>query len=159
MNDPTRILFVCLGNICRSPTAEGVFRRLVEARGLSDQLHIDSCGTGDWHIGKGPDPRAVAAAQRRDIDISGLRARQIVAEDLEQFDYVLVMDRSNLSDVGDLWRKHGGTEPKLFLTYGESGVDEVPDPYFGGESGFEYVLDLIHEASEGLLRDILERRS
>lgn len=151
------VLFVCLGNISRSPSAEGVFRQLAAEQGLLESLHIDSCGTGNWHIGKAPDARATAAAERRGVDIAELRARQIQAEDLDRFDYVLVMDRSNLADVRDIWNQNGGTEPRLFLEFGRSGHAEVPDPYYGGEDGFEQVLDLIHEASEGLLESIRER--
>jgi|SRR5690554_8368 len=157
MPDQVSVLFVCLGNICRSPTAEGVFRQLVTEQGMTEHLHIDSCGTGNWHIGKSPDARAMAAAGRRGVDISDLRARQIKAEDLDRFDYVLVMDRQNLADVRDIWHQNGGTEPRLFLEFGESGQAEVPDPYYGGEDGFERVLDLIHEASQGLLEDIRGR--
>ncbi|MHA7852914.1 low molecular weight protein-tyrosine-phosphatase [Marinobacter shengliensis] len=157
MPDQVSVLFVCLGNICRSPTAEGVFRQLVTEQGMTEHLHIDSCGTGNWHIGKSPDVRAMAAADRRGVDISDLRARQIKAEDLDRFDYVLVMDRQNLADVRDIWHQNGGTEPRLFLEFGESGQAEVPDPYYGGEDGFERVLDLIHEASQGLLEDIRGR--
>lgn len=157
MPDQASVLFVCLGNICRSPSAEGVFRQLAEEQGLADKLRIDSCGTGNWHIGKTPDARAVGAAERRGIDISDLKARQIQAEDLDRFDYVLVMDRSNLADVREMWHQNGGTEPRLFLEFSESGQAEVPDPYYGGEGGFERVLDLIHEASEGLLEDIRGR--
>lgn len=157
MADPVRVLFVCLGNICRSPSAEGVFRTLVEQAGLADQLDIDSCGTGHWHIGKSPDARAQEAARRRGIDISGLRARQFSPEDLDRFDYVLVMDHQNLADIKDVWHQNGGTRPVLFLEYGSSLQDEVPDPYYGGADGFEVVLDLIHEAGEGLLADIRRR--
>jgi protein-tyrosine phosphatase len=151
------ILLVCLGNICRSPTAEGVFRRLAEQSGLLDQLVIDSCGTGSWHIGKQPDARAMAAAARRGVDLSGLRARQFEPSDLDRFEYIVTMDRANLADIRDVWRQNGGTEPRLFLDYSGAGADEVPDPYYGGEDGFEQVLDLIEDASEGLLRDIRER--
>ena len=157
MSEPVKVLFVCLGNICRSPSAEGVFRALVQSSGLASRIHIDSCGTGNWHVGKAPDSRAQAAAARRGIDISDLRARKLEAEDLDNFDYVLVMDRQNLADVKDIWHQNGGTEPVLFLQYGSSARDEVPDPYYGGEEGFEQVLDLIHEAGKGLLADIRER--
>ncbi|MCL7945776.1 low molecular weight protein-tyrosine-phosphatase [Marinobacter sp. ATCH36] len=157
MTTPVKVLFVCLGNICRSPSAEGVFRKVIEQAGFDDRIAIDSCGTGDWHVGKAPDSRAVAAARKRGIDISHLRARQFRGEDLDQFDYVLVMDRQNLADVRDIWRQNGGTEPALFLKFGSSGHDEVPDPYYGGDQGFEHVLDLINEASEGLLRHIREQ--
>jgi protein-tyrosine phosphatase len=157
MAEPIKVLFVCLGNICRSPTAEGVFRALVEQAGLADRIEIDSCGTGHWHIGKNPDARAREAAGRRGIDISGLRARQFTPEDLDAFDYVLVMDRQNLADIKDIWHQNGGTRPQLFLDYGRSAHQEVPDPYYGGDEGFETVLDLIHEAGEGLLADIRGR--
>lgn len=157
MTESVKVLFVCLGNICRSPSAEGVFRALVEKSSLAHRIQIDSCGTGHWHIGKAPDARAAQSAQKRGIDISTLRARQFTAEDLDEFDYVLVMDRQNLADVSDVWRQNGGTEPKLFLSYGNSGHQEVPDPYYGGADGFELVLDLIQEAGEGLLADIRER--
>ncbi len=157
MSEQVSVLFVCLGNICRSPSAEGVFRSLVEKSGLEDSIRIDSCGTGHWHIGKAPDSRATQAARKRGIDISNLRARQFVAEDLDGFDYVVVMDQQNLADVTDIWRQNGGTRPRLFLGYGRSHHQEVPDPYYGGPDGFEFVLDLIHEAGEGLLADIRER--
>ena len=148
------VLFVCLGNICRSPTAEGVFRKQVASAGLEQQIRIDSCGTGDWHIGKGPDERAVTAAGRIGIDISGLRARQFEAEDLDRFDYVLVMDRQNLADVKEIWHQNGGTVPQLFLDFADFDDQEVPDPYFGADDGFQHVLELIHQAGEGLLNDI-----
>ena len=157
MAEPVKVLFVCLGNICRSPSAEGVFRSLVQQAGLADRVHIDSCGTGHWHIGKSPDTRAQEAARRRGIDISGLRARQFSPEDLDSFDYVLVMDRQNLADIKDVWHQNGGTRPALFLEYGRSSHQEVPDPYYGGDEGFETVLDLIHGAGEGLLADIRGR--
>ncbi|NWN91450.1 low molecular weight phosphotyrosine protein phosphatase [Marinobacter adhaerens] len=157
MSKRASVLFVCLGNICRSPTAEGVFRKLVEDAGLQEQVYIDSCGTSNWHIGKGPDPRSQEAASNRGIDIGGLKARQFSEKDLDTFDYVVVMDRQNLADVKDIWRQNGGTEPTLFLEYGSTGLAEVPDPYFGGDEGFEHVLDLIEEAGQGLLRNIQER--
>jgi len=157
MSEQVSVLFVCLGNICRSPSAEGVFRHLVQQHGLETGVLIDSCGTGNWHIGKAPDGRAIAAAACRGIDISDLRARQFQVEDLGRFDYVLVMDRENLADIRDIWHQNGGTEPRLFLEFGDSGHSEVPDPYYGGEDGFERVLDLIHNASEGLLTSIRSR--
>ena len=157
MSKRASVLFVCLGNICRSPTAEGVFRKLVEQAGLQEQIHIDSCGTGNWHIGKGPDPRSREAAGNRGVDISTLKARQFTEKDLNIFDYVVVMDRQNLADVKDIWHQNGGTKPTLFLEYGHSGVTEVPDPYHGGEDGFEQVLDVIEEAGQGLLQNIQGR--
>jgi low molecular weight protein-tyrosine phosphatase len=157
MSEPVRVLFVCLGNICRSPSAEGVFRQVVKKAGLSNQVKIDSCGTGSWHVGKSPDGRATEAAARRSIDISDLRARQFQESDLFEFDYILVMDRQNLADIKRVQNEVGGTEPELFLDYGSSAHDEVPDPYYGGDQGFEMVLDLIQEASEGLLARLQER--
>lgn len=153
------VLFVCLGNICRSPSAEGVFRQVAQKHGLLEQLEIDSCGTGAWHVGKPPDARAMAAAGRRGIELGSLRARQISVADLDHYDYVLVMDRQNLADVRDLWRQNGGTEPELFLSYSNSGQEEVPDPYYGGDNGFEQVLNLIEDASEGLIKVIRERQA
>ena len=157
MSEPVRVLFVCLGNICRSPSAEGLFRQVIENAGLADRVRIDSCGTGDWHLGKAPDARARAAAAKRGVDISGLRARQFQASDLAEFDYVLVMDHQNLADVQRIQARVGGTQPELFLNYGHSSHDEVPDPYYGGDQGFETVLDLIQDASEGLLLQLRER--
>lgn len=130
---------------------------MVEQAGLQSSIEVDSCGTGDWHIGKAPDSRSVAAASERGIDISGLRARQFVSKDLDDFDYVLVMDRQNLADVKDVWHQNGGTQPTLFLSYAALEYDEVPDPYYGGESGFQQVLDMLHVAGEGLLAHIRER--
>lgn len=156
MNKPVSVLFVCMGNICRSPSAEGVFRHLVEKAGLSDRVRIDSCGTAGWHQGKAPDGRSQAAAASRGIDISGLRARQFQPSDLAEFDHVLVMDQQNLVEVQRVWERTGGTRPELFLRYGNSDESEVPDPYYGGDQGFEHVLDLIHEASEGLLAELEE---
>ena len=156
-----RVLFVCLGNICRSPTAHGVMLGLLESEGLSDQVFVDSAGTAGWHIGKTPDPRSQQAALARGVDISDQRARQVSAEDFETFDYVLAMDRSNLDDLKALYTSNGsqGTEPKLFLrAFGRSFDEhEVPDPYYGGEAGFRHVLDLVEDACDGLLADIRQK--
>lgn len=154
----TRVLFVCLGNICRSPTAEAVFRKQVEDAGLSDFIQVDSAGTGDWHVGSGPDRRAIQKAALRGYDLASLRARQVDARDFQRFDYVLAMDRSNLSNLKSLRAEGRGAEPRLFLEFA-SAFDalEVPDPYYGGDEGFEEVLDLIEDASRGLLHDIQKR--
>lgn len=156
-----RVLFVCLGNICRSPTAHGVMLGLLESEGLNDQVFVDSAGTAGWHIGKTPDPRSQQAALARGVDISDQRARQVSAEDFETFDYVLAMDRSNLDDLKALYTSNGsqGTEPKLFLrAFGRSFDEhEVPDPYYGGEAGFRHVLDLVEDACDGLLADIRQK--
>lgn len=155
----THVLFVCLGNICRSPTAEGVFRNLVKKRGLESQITIDSAGTGDWHIGKGADVRAAKAALTRGYDLSSLRARQAIADDFHQFDYILAMDNANLRDLKQLAPKDYAGQLALFLDFSsQSDYSEVPDPYYGGEQGFELVLDLIEDASEGLLQHILQHR-
>ncbi len=152
-----RVLFVCLGNICRSPTAEGVFRRLLEERGLAGRVSVDSCGVGPWHVGEAPDPRAREAASRRGIDLSGLRGRQLADADFERFDYLLAMDHDNLAELER--RRPAGCEARigLFLEFAERPGEAVPDPYFGGEGGFERVLELIEAASRGLLAEIEAR--
>lgn len=154
-----KVLFVCLGNICRSPTAEGVFRKLVEENSLGHGIHVDSAGTHAYHIGQPPDHRAQQAAARRGIDLSMLRGRQATTADLAEFDYVLVMDRDNYHDLISIAEQ---TKPgvRLFLHFAENyDEDEVPDPYYGGPHGFERVLDMIQDASEGLLADIRRRYS
>ncbi|MBN2905767.1 MAG: low molecular weight phosphotyrosine protein phosphatase [Rhodobacteraceae bacterium] len=146
----SRILFVCLGNICRSPTAQGVFERLADQAGLD--IAVDSAGTGGWHVGNPPDARATREAAKRGYDLSGLRARQAGAADFTAFDLILAMDRANLAAL-ERMRPAGNTTPvRLFLDYGDSPHDEVPDPYY--EGGFDLVLDLVEEASRGLLADL-----
>ena len=152
-----RVLFVCLGNICRSPTAEGVFRQRLSAAGLASQVSVDSAGTGDWHVGKAPDRRTTLAAQRRSYDLSSLRARQFVVEDFQRFDLILAMDTSNLRDVQALRPANATAEADLFLRRYQLALDEVPDPYYGGEDGFEQVLDLIEQASDALLDEVRRR--
>lgn len=152
-----RVLFVCLGNICRSPTAEGVFRHRLAEAGLEAFVEIDSCGITDWHQGKAPDRRAQAAAAQRGVDISGLKARQLVAEDFERFDYVLAMDHDNLAAMHELRPAASRAHTGLFLAYAGQPDTPVPDPYYGGEEGFEEVLDLIEAASRGLVEEIRER--
>ncbi len=151
------ILFVCLGNICRSPTAEGVFRQRVRAAGLEDRVHIDSAGTGDWHVGKGPDPRTCRAALQRGYDLSPLRARQVAAEDFQRFDLILAMDHDNLLRLKDIQPDHARAELDLLLRRYGLGRGVVPDPYYGGADGFEQVLDLIEQASDALLAEIKGR--
>jgi low molecular weight protein-tyrosine phosphatase len=146
---PYRVLFVCLGNICRSPTAEAVFRHLVEQEGLSDRIEIDSAGTGDWHIGSAPDERARDAADRRGIRLAG-SARQVTLQDFEDYDLLLAMDANNLRDLREL--APPGTEHKVRLF---ADVD-VPDPYYGGDSGFDDVLDIVEKASRRLLDELLD---
>ena len=155
----TRVLFVCLGNICRSPTAEGVFREKIRQHQLEDVISIDSAGTGDWHIGKNADARAASAALTRGYDLSSLRARQAAADDFHQFDYILAMDKSNLADLRALAPTDYQGYLGLFLGFSnQSDYTEVPDPYYGGTQGFELVLDLIEDASEGLLEHIRQHR-
>ena len=151
------VLFVCLGNICRSPTAHGVFSAQVAEAGLADRIAIDSAGTGAWHVGEPPDGRATAAALQRGYDLSGLRARQVDPADFERFHYILAMDRSNLSHLEAMrpagYRGHLG----LFLEFHpRPPTREVPDPYYGGDRGFEEVLDLVERAGRGLL-EAMER--
>ena len=153
-----KVLFVCLGNICRSPTAEGVFRALAEREGALRQgwvRGIDSAGTGDWHVGSPPDRRTIAAARQRGYELGALRARQVTAQDFHDFDLLLAMDRQNLAALQQLRPVAGMAEVKLFLEYAEcAAVDEVPDPYYGGAEGFEEVLDLCEAASRGLLTSL-----
>lgn len=152
-----RVLFVCLGNICRSPTAEGVFRQRLQKAGLESQVLVDSAGTGDWHVGKAPDRRTTLAAQQRNYDLSTLRARQFVVEDFSRFDLVLAMDHSNLRNLQALRPATGVAELDLFLRRYQLELDEVPDPYYGGADGFEQVLDLIEQASDALLAEVRGR--
>lgn len=152
-----KVLFVCLGNICRSPTAEGVFRQYVEQAGLSEKITIDSAGTADWHIGKAPDPRTQAAAAVRGYDLSTLRGRQAVPADFAEFDLILAMDNSNLSNLQAMQPADGKAELALYLPRFGIRPDEVPDPYYGGEDGFELVLDMLEQASQVLLNEIKAR--
>lgn len=152
------VLFVCLGNICRSPTAEVVFRDRVIAAGLEDQILIDSAGTGDWHIGRAPDPRTQDAAAGRGYDMSQLRARQVSVADFDKFDVVLAMDNANLADLQAMQPAGSAVELKRFLDYAaDHSIREVPDPYYGGEDGFAAVLDLVEAGAEGLLAALQAR--
>jgi len=150
----TSVLFVCMGNICRSPTAEGVFRKVVEDAGMADAIQIDSAGTHAYHAGEPPDRRAQAAASSRGYVLSEIRARRVADEDFVEFDYVVAMDEDNLLNLQDRATEEATTELVLFLEFSESHENEVPDPYYGGASGFERVLDLVEEASRGLLAHI-----
>lgn len=148
-----RFLFVCLGNICRSPTAEGVMRALVERAGLSDEYALDSAGTHAYHVGRPPDPRSQEAALRRGYDLSALRARCVSTSDFSRFDQILAMDRDNLATLQEACPPGLRHKVRLFLDYAvEFEDDEVPDPYAGGQDGFEHVLDLVEAAANGLLR-------
>lgn len=149
------VLFVCLGNICRSPTAEGVFEALVEKEGLGGQISIDSAGTGNWHAGSPPDRRAQAAARLRGIDLSRQRARQAKRDDFNRFDYVIAMDQDNHHDLFRLCPPGDEQKLYLFLEFAPAlNRRDVPDPYYGGDGGFEGVLDMIEAAAQGLLADI-----
>lgn len=152
-----KVLFVCLGNICRSPAAEGVFLHLLDQRGLNDQFIVDSAGTGGWHVGNPADRRMQAAANKRGIQLPS-RARQISLNDLRTFDLVLTMDDANLAAVRSLADEAGSQatatiQPMLSFSTAFSET-EVPDPYYGGEAGFEHVLDLLEDACSNLLDDI-----
>ena len=147
-----------MGNICRSPTAEGVFRAAATQAGMADQLLIDSAGTHAYHLGEPPDRRAQAAAERRGFDLSPIRARKVVAEDFERFNLIMAMDEDNLFFLRDMAGNRLSGELRLFLDFSEFGEREVPDPYYGGAAGFERVLDLVEDASRGLL-DHIRRRS
>ena len=153
-----RILFVCMGNICRSPTAEGVFRRVLQQRAPGLEVEIDSAGTHDYHIGAPPDRRAVSAALRRSIDLSQLRARQVAAEDFERFDLILAMDADNLAELRRRAQPKYRERFKLMMDYAPDATrSDVPDPYYGGPQGFEEVLDLLEEAADGLLQTVRGR--
>jgi len=153
-----KVLFVCMGNICRSPTAHGVFSRLVKEHGLSNEIMIDSAGTHAYHVGSPPDKRAQMAAAKRQVDLSELTARQVVHADFEQFDYVLAMDRDNLDILTALCPGGMNGKLRLFMDFAPGiSVQEVPDPYYGGSKGFERVLDMVESAANGLLTHIREQ--
>jgi protein-tyrosine phosphatase len=147
-----------MGNICRSPTAEGVFRHFVEQAGLDGRVEVDSAGTHAYHVNEPADSRARAAAERRGYSLEGIRARRVDVSDFERFDYIVAMDRDNLAALQE--HSDGEHENKLFLflEFSDSPGDEVPDPYYGGASGFERVLDLVEEASRGLLETLNNRK-
>jgi protein-tyrosine phosphatase len=153
-----KILFVCLGNICRSPTAEGVLRAIAAREYPELTLEIDSAGTADYHVGEPPDRRTVATAKRRGYDLSGLRARLVRAEDFLRFDHVLAMDRANLAELESRRLAGATAQPALFMSFvpGHE-FEEIPDPYYGGIEDFERVLDLCEAASRGLLERLRGR--
>lgn len=153
------VLFVCRGNICRSPTAEGVLRRHAQLASVDARMEIASAGTGDWHVGEPPDRRAIAHAQKRGYDIGKQRARQIAIDDYHRFHWILAMDRGVLREVNSLRPLGADGHIGLFLDLApELGVREVPDPYFGGTNGFEKALDLIEAACKSLLQKIIAER-
>jgi len=151
-----RLLFVCLGNICRSPMAEGAFRRVAEDEGVLHLFEIDSAGLGDWHVGQAPDRRAQAAARNRGIDISGQSARQVTHADYARFDLLLAMDSSNYEELTQLAPNSARHKVRRFLDFApQAETTDVPDPFYGGSEGFDHALDLIEDAARGLLADRL----
>lgn len=152
------VLFVCMGNICRSPTAEGVFRKYVSDAGLDADIQADSAGTHAYHSGEPADRRAHAAALRRGFSLEGIRARRVTEEDFDTFDYILAMDQDNLMVLQERAPNELRGKVRLFLEFAESRREnEVPDPYYGGAAGFERVLDLVEEASQGLLETLRKK--
>jgi protein-tyrosine phosphatase len=158
-----RVLFVCLGNICRSPLAEGVFLHLAESAGVADRFEVDSAGTGDWHVGERPDPRAAAVARKYGVELPST-ARQVSPADFQRFDYIVAMDRENLWNLERMARegRGGPSRAKIHLLRADdpdraAGDDrhDVPDPYYGGPSGFEQVYHMVHRSAEALLRRLL----
>lgn len=156
--DPIRILFVCMGNICRSPLADGYFRALVEGEGLADRFEIDSAGTGSWHVGEAPDARMRSTARKRGLDLSDIRARQVERRDLYAFDHVFVMDKTNLHDTLALDPEGDhGTRIRLFREFDPTPETyQVPDPYTGGRQGFEDVYDIVERTSRAILDRLIE---
>lgn len=152
-----RILFVCMGNICRSPTAEGMLRKRLKEEGMADRVAVDSCGTGAWHVGQPPDPRALRAATDRGIDLRELRGRQLTVEDFERFDEILVMDSDNLERALALQPADSHARVSRLLHYAGQPDEDVPDPYFGGEAGFQQVLDQLEDAVEGVMASLHQR--
>ncbi len=149
------VLFVCMGNICRSPTAEGVFQHLVSNSPLNESIHTDSAGTHAYHVGEQPDPRAQQTARTRGIDLSTQRARRVSSDDFHKFDYILAMDNDNLASLRKLQPADGKSQLQLFMDFApELAITEVPDPYYGGSKGFEKVFDMVEIAAKGLLDHI-----
>lgn len=154
--DKVSVLFVCMGNICRSPTAQGVFESLVQRSGLAQSIQVDSAGTHAYHVGNQPDSRSQQAALGRGIDLSMQRARQVQTADFSDFDYVLAMDLHNLQALQRFTQARQAKNLKLFMEFASRWHErEVPDPYYGGSQGFERVLDMIEDASEGLLEHLI----
>lgn len=157
-NKEVNVLFVCLGNICRSPTAHGVFEKKIKQAGLNHLIKIDSAGTSDWHVGSPPDTRSITEAAKRGYDLSELRGRQAVPEDFHQFDYILAMDKENLNNLKLIAPANGRAQLELFLSYASGfELEEVPDPYSGGQAGFTHVLDMVEDACDGLFTHIKEK--
>ncbi len=152
------VLFVCTGNICRSPTAEAIFQKLAADAGIAESVTADSAGTHGYHVGEPPDPRAQEAAAKRGYDLSALRARRFEQADFQRFDLILAMDRDHYSILSNMARHSGGHKLKLMMSYARRFADEeVPDPYYGGSQGFERVLDMLEDAARGLLESLRKR--
>jgi len=152
------VLFVCMGNICRSPTAEGVFRHFVQEAGLVDRIRIDSAGTHAYHTNEPADRRASAAAERRGYSLANMRARRVSEEDFDEFDFIIAMDQLNHVTLVDQADAEYHDKIHLFLEFASGPEDDVPDPYYGGAKGFERVLDLVENASRGLLETLKESK-
>jgi protein-tyrosine phosphatase len=151
---PVKVLFVCMGNICRSPTAHGVFQAMVDEQGLGGSIHVDSAGTHSYHIDSPPDSRSQATARSRGLDLSGLRARRFVVPDFVEFDYLLGMDQGNIADMHAIRPDDASARLQLMLEYSDKYQQhEVPDPYFSNE-GFDLVFDMVDDASRGLLQHV-----
>ncbi len=152
-----KVLFVCLGNICRSPTAHGVFQQMINDAEMSDRIHVDSCGTGSWHIGHSPDERMQKTAAEKGYDLSQLVARRLSPEDFDRFDYILAMDTRNLADIIKQAPMSYTGRIQLFMDYSEEKkILEVPDPYYGGEQGFTHVVTLIEGGCQGLFDEVVQ---
>jgi protein-tyrosine phosphatase len=149
--DKMSVLFVCLGNICRSPTAQAVFTHKIHEAGVQDAILVDSAGTAGYHTGEAPDDRACEFAARRGYLMSELRARKVCVEDFDRFDFIIAMDYANLNNLQQLKPENTKAQVKLMLSYVNSVTEEVPDPYYGGNQGFDTVLDLLEDASDALL--------
>jgi len=152
-----RVLMVCLGNICRSPTAHGVFQQRIAEAKLAHRIEVDSAGTAGYHIGSQPDARSSAVAAKRGYDLTTQRARQVQQKDFSHYNYVLAMDKSNLADLRSNCPDAHKSRLSLFLDFGSGDAKEVPDPYYGGDDGFDNVLNLVEDAAAGLIAHIIER--
>ena len=152
-----KVLMVCLGNICRSPTAHGVLDKIIKNSNLEEYIKVDSAGTGDWHIGESPDNRAITAAAKRGYQIGTYKARQVCSSDFEIYNYILAMDHTNLLDLKRMCPASHQTKLQLLLTWGDSLHDTVPDPFYSGDEDFNLVLDLVEDACAKLLQHIKDR--
>jgi protein-tyrosine phosphatase len=153
-----KVLFVCMGNICRSPTAEGVFRHVIQQQGTADRFMVDSAGTHAYHVGEQPDRRAQQTARARGIDLAFIRARKVTRSDFAEFDYILAMDSDNYQNLLAICPAEYEDKVRLFLDYAtNSHEQDVPDPYYGGQQGFEHVFDLVEDASHGFHNNVMNQ--